>query len=94
MATAKQAYEEARIVYDKRPQHDRHSFYDRKARRTTEYLRFEFGHKQETCVACSGSGYYDHNGSPDCGSCSGTGKSTFRSEKAWKESTAPDFARA
>lgn len=27
------------------------------------------------CVACNGSGYYDHNGSPKCGACNGTGKS-------------------
>jgi len=26
------------------------------------------------CYACNGSGYYDHNGSPKCGSCGGTGK--------------------
>lgn len=26
------------------------------------------------CVACNGSGIYDHNGSPKCGCCEGTGK--------------------
>lgn len=26
------------------------------------------------CVACSGSGYYDNDGSPNCDSCKGTGK--------------------
>ena len=26
------------------------------------------------CIACNGSGYYDHNGSPKCSSCNGTGK--------------------
>jgi DnaJ-class molecular chaperone len=30
--------------------------------------------KQKVCTACNGSGYYDHNGSPPCGVCSGTGK--------------------
>ena len=25
------------------------------------------------CVACNGSGHYDHNGSPKCGACEGTG---------------------
>lgn len=25
------------------------------------------------CLACGGSGYYDHNGSPKCGWCNGTG---------------------
>jgi len=28
----------------------------------------------ETCSACSGSGYYDHNGSPPCGACNGKGQ--------------------
>lgn len=26
------------------------------------------------CVSCSGSGYYDHNGSPPCGACGGRGR--------------------
>ena len=26
------------------------------------------------CVDCNGSGYYDHNGSPPCGACDGTGE--------------------
>ncbi len=26
------------------------------------------------CTACSGSGYYDSDGSPPCGSCNGTGQ--------------------
>ncbi len=26
------------------------------------------------CSACSGSGYYDHSGSPRCGSCRGSGE--------------------
>ncbi len=25
------------------------------------------------CLACNGTGYYDHNGSPKCSSCNGTG---------------------
>lgn len=28
----------------------------------------------EPCLACNGSGHYDHNGSPVCSSCHGTGK--------------------
>lgn len=28
---------------------------------------------KEKCTACSGSGRYDHNGSPKCGCCNGTG---------------------
>lgn len=30
-----------------------------------------------TCTACNGSGYYDHNGSPRCGACNGTGKEIY-----------------
>lgn len=30
--------------------------------------------KLKPCASCSGSGYYDHNGSPSCGACSGAGK--------------------
>lgn len=26
------------------------------------------------CTACNGSGHYDHDGSPTCTSCAGTGK--------------------
>jgi hypothetical protein len=29
---------------------------------------------RHTCAACSGSGYYDNEGSPMCSSCGGTGK--------------------
>lgn len=28
----------------------------------------------QKCIACNGSRYYDHNGSPPCGACDGTGK--------------------
>ena len=28
----------------------------------------------KTCVSCNGSGYYDHDGSPECGACNGAGK--------------------
>lgn len=38
------------------------------------------------CVACNGSGRYDHNGSPPCGCCEGTGK-----ERAEIPMTHPDF---
>jgi DnaJ-class molecular chaperone len=30
--------------------------------------------ESSVCVACNGSGVYDHNGSPPCGSCNGTGE--------------------
>ena len=32
------------------------------------------GKEQKECSACSGSGHYDHDGAPKCGSCNGTGK--------------------
>lgn len=32
------------------------------------------GRKLTKCIACNGSGRYDHNGSPKCGACGGTGK--------------------
>jgi DnaJ-class molecular chaperone len=28
---------------------------------------------EQTCIACNGSGRYDHDGSPPCGQCNGTG---------------------
>jgi DnaJ-class molecular chaperone len=45
----------------------------RKEERRREAAKFH-GVKMEVCTACSGSGYYDHNGSPACGSCGGSGK--------------------
>lgn len=33
------------------------------------------------CVACSGSGRYDHNGSPKCGGCNGTGRTLKEHEE-------------
>ena len=30
--------------------------------------------KEVKCIACNGSGRYDHNRSPKCSSCEGTGK--------------------
>lgn len=29
--------------------------------------------KKVRCLACNGTGYYDHNGSPKCSACNGTG---------------------
>lgn len=49
------------------------TYQTRKAERTARY-NAEHGRKLVTCVACNGSGYYDHNDSPPCGSCGGTGK--------------------
>ncbi|MCB1466672.1 MAG: hypothetical protein KDK08_05915 [Rhizobiaceae bacterium] len=47
---------------------------ERKAERKEHYDRHVHGKKLVTCAACSGSGYYDHNGSPKCGACGGKGK--------------------
>lgn len=55
-------------------------FHERKAERTAYYMRFVYRWKQRKCSACNGSGYYDHNGSPQCGACDGTGKERYKSE--------------
>jgi len=57
------------------------TFKERKAERTAYYNMFVFGWRQRPCAACNGSGYYDNNGSPRCGSCDGTGKETYRGPK-------------
>lgn len=54
------------------------SFHERKRQRTEHYFKWVHKNKLETCTACNGSGYYDHNGSPDCGCCDGTGKTRER----------------
>lgn len=50
------------------------TFHERKAERTEYYEKYIKGWKLHKCLACDGSGYYDHNGSPPCGACDGTGK--------------------
>jgi DnaJ-class molecular chaperone len=45
----------------------------RKMQRTKDYFA-KHGKKLVKCIACDGSGRYDNNGSPKCGSCGGTGK--------------------
>lgn len=45
----------------------------RKEQRRIAYEK-KNGKKLVTCVACNGSGRYDHNGAPECSSCGGTGK--------------------
>ena len=54
-------------------------FKDRKQKRKEYYEKYIKGWKQRPCTACHGSGYYDHNGSPKCGACKGTGKETYKS---------------
>ena len=58
------------------------TFRARKAGRTTFFWKFVYGWKLRACSACNGSGYYDHNGSPTCGSCEGSGKERYRGPKS------------
>lgn len=53
------------------------AYHQRKAERSKQYAD-TLGWKKRTCTACSGSGRYDHNGSPKCGACNGTGKERYR----------------
>ncbi len=55
-----------------------YDFNDRKKARTEHYEKFIKGWKERPCVACNGSGIYDHNGSPRCGACEGTGKEKYK----------------
>lgn len=50
------------------------TYRERKEFRKEYYLKFVCGWKQIKCVACNGSGVYDHDGSPSCECCEGTGK--------------------
>ena len=47
---------------------------ERKNARRKHYKENVEGWHLVTCTACSGSGYYDNNGSPKCWCCGGTGK--------------------
>lgn len=49
------------------------SYEQRKELRRQKFNRTHGG-KMVECTACSGSGRYDHNGSPPCGCCGGRGK--------------------
>lgn len=91
MVTAVEAYESAKAVHERRPHYKRWSCLDRKADRTREYLKYSFGWKLRECTACSGSGHYDHNGSPDCGACGGTGRESYPGPKAWPDNLAFDL---
>lgn len=57
-------------------------FRERKAERTERYFRFIYGWVLKPCVGCSGSGYWDNDGSPPCSSCGGTGKVRVRGPKS------------
>lgn len=56
-------------------------FAARKASRREYYERFVKGWKLKVCLACNGSGHYDHDGAPACSSCEGTGKELIKPEK-------------
>jgi DnaJ-class molecular chaperone len=53
------------------------NFQERKQQRTRYYFNNVYKHIQVNCSSCGGSGIYDHNGSPPCGACEGTGKSFY-----------------
>ena len=46
---------------------------ERKEERRREFEAAK-GLKMVACTACSGSGRYDHDGSPACGACGGSGR--------------------
>jgi hypothetical protein len=52
-------------------------FKERKQKRIEHFEKHIKGWKQRPCTACNGSGYYDHNGSPKCGACNGTGRERY-----------------
>lgn len=58
------------------------SYQERKKARTDHYNRFIHGWKERNCFACNGTGHYDHNGSPPCGACEGTGKEKYKPNNA------------
>lgn len=55
------------------------NYYKIRKEERTKIYKENHGRKLETCVACNGSGRYDHNGSPKCGACNGTGKCLTKS---------------
>lgn len=57
------------------------SFQERKKLRTQYYEKWVKGWKLTACLACNGTGYYDHDGSPKCSSCNGTGKERYNSNE-------------
>lgn len=54
------------------------TYQSREAERTEYYKKYVHGWKLRPCTACNGSGYYDHDGSPKCGACGGSGKERYR----------------
>lgn len=58
------------------------SFRKRKEERKKLYEKRKFGWRLRDCTACGGSGVYDHNDSPPCYACEGTGKERYPGPKA------------
>ncbi len=61
------------------------TFLERKAERIAHFEQYVRGWKLVKCTACNGSGYYDNDGSPDCGCCDGTGKTRQKPSISGKE---------
>jgi len=53
-------------------------FHKRKQERKDYYEKNIKGWKLRDCIACNGSGFYDHNDSPSCSACNGTGKERYK----------------
>ena len=66
-------------------------FQQMKEHRAHHYYTFVFGFKRVKCLACNGSGYYDHHGSPPCDSCEGTGKSLSNTRSPELEAKAQEL---
>ena len=54
------------------------TYAERKEARRIHFEQNVKGWKLRPCLACNGSGRYDHNGSPRCGGCNGTGKERYK----------------
>ena len=61
------------------------TFHERKQARKEHYENNVKGWKLRPCSACNGSGYYDHNDSPECCACDGSGKERFNPIKEERE---------
>lgn len=59
----------------------------RKQKRKQHYEKYVHGWKERPCTACNGTGFYDHDGSPECGACDGTAKELYKPTdgKVYKE---------
>ena len=56
------------------------NFHERKRQRKEYFEKYIKGWKLRDCIACHGTGYYDHSGSPPCAACDGTGKERYKTE--------------